>query len=269
MKLNLRNPLCFFDLESTGINIANDRIVEIAVIKLMPSGEVITKSNRVNPTIPIPAESSVFHGIYDDDVKDKPTFKEVAREYAKFMEGADLSGFNILKFDIPLLVEEFLRADVEFDYSRKKIIDSQKIFHIMEKRTLSAAYKFYANKELINSHSALADTQASMEVLLAQVDRYQGQGVTDTLGNKIGEIRNDMDELSKLTASDLVDLAGRMVMNTQGEEMFNFGKHKNKKVTSVLKEEPSYYDWIMNGDFPLDTKRKLTEIKLRDFNKKR
>lgn len=269
MKLNLRNPLCFFDLETTGINIANDRIIEIAVIKLMPGGDILTKSHRVNPTIPIPAESSAIHGIYDEDIKDKPTFKEVAREYAKFMEGADLSGFNIMKFDIPMLVEEFLRADVEFDYARKKIIDSQKIYHLMEKRTLSAAYKFYVNKDLIDSHSALADTQASMEVLLAQVEKYQGQLVTDGLGKKIGEIKNDMEELSRLTASELVDLAGRMVMNSKGEEVFNFGKHKNKKVTAVLKEEPSYYDWMMNGDFPLDTKRKLTEIKLRDFNKKK
>lgn len=269
MKLNLRNPLCFFDLETTGINIANDRIIEISVIKLMPNGEVLRKTHRVNPTIPIPAESSAIHGIFEEDIKGKPTFKEVAKEYAKFMEGCDLSGFNILKFDIPMLVEEFLRADVDFDYSRKKIIDSQRIFHMMEKRTLSAAYKFYLNKELTNSHSAEADTEASMEVLLAQVDRYQGQPVTDALGNKIGEIKNEMDVLAKLSSSDLVDLAGRMILNSNGEEIFNFGKHKNKKVTAVLKEEPSYYDWMMNGDFPLDTKRKLTEIKLRDFNKKK
>ena len=198
----------------------------------------------------------------------KPTFKEVAKEYAKFMEGADLSGFNILKFDVPVLVEEFLRAGIEFDYSRKKIIDSQKIFHLMEKRTLSAAFKFYVNKSLENSHSAEADTVASMEVLLAQVERYQDQIVTDALGNKIGEIKNDMDALATLTSSELVDLAGRMIL-IKGEEHFNFGKHKNKKVTAVLKEEPSYYDWVMNGDFPMDTKRKLTEIKLRDFNKKK
>jgi DNA polymerase-3 subunit epsilon len=267
MKLNLRSPLCFFDLETTGVNIANDRIIEIAVIKLMPSGEVITKTHRVNPTIPIPAESSAIHGIFNDDIKDKPTFKEVAREYAKFMEGSDLSGFNILKFDIPMLVEEFLRADVEFDYSRKKIIDSQKIFHLMEKRTLSAALKFYAGRELVDSHSAVADTQASLDVLLAQVERYEGQLVTDSLGKQIGEIKNDMETLSKLTGSELVDLAGRMVMNSKGEEVFNFGKHKNKNVTAVLKDEPSYYDWMMNGDFPLDTKRKLTEIKLRSFRK--
>ena len=269
MKLNLRNPLCFFDLETTGINITNDRILEIAVIKLMPNGEVLKKTHLVNPGIPIPPESTTIHGITDEDVKDKPTFKDVAKEYAKFMEGADLSGFNILKFDIPMLVEEFLRAGVDFDYSRKKIIDAQKIFHLMEKRTLSAAYKFYVNKDLNDSHSAEADTQATMDVLLAQIERYEGQSVTDSLGNKLGEIKNDMEVLHKLTASDLVDLAGRMVLNSKGEEVINFGKHKGKTVTDVLKAEPSYYDWVMNGDFPMDTKRKLTEIKLRDFNKKK
>lgn len=269
MKLNLRNPLCFFDLETTGINITNDRIIEIAVIKLMPNGEVQKKTNLINPGISISAESTAIHGISNEDVKGKPTFKEVAKEYAKFMEGADLSGFNILKFDVPMLVEEFLRVEVDFDYSRKKIIDAQKIFHLMEKRTLAAAYKFYVNKDLQDSHSAEADTQATMDVLLAQVERYEGQPVTDALGNTLGEIKNDMDVLHKLTASDLVDLAGRMVMNKNGEELINFGKHKGKKVIDVLKVEPSYYDWVMNGDFPMDTKRKLTEIKLRDFNKKK
>ncbi len=269
MKLNLRNPLCFFDLETTGINITNDRIIEIAVIKLMPNGEIQKKTNLINPGVTILPESTAIHGISNEDVQGKPTFKEVAKEYARFMEGADLSGFNILKFDIPMLVEEFLRAEVEFDYSRKKIIDSQKIFHLMEKRTLSAAYKFYANKELMNSHSAEADTEASMEVLLAQVAKYDGQDVTDGLGKKIGEIKNDMDALSKLVSESLVDLAGRMVLNSKGEEVINFGKHKGKSVTAVLKDEPSYYDWVMNGDFPMDTKRKLTEIKLRDFNKKK
>ncbi len=269
MKLNLRNPLCFFDLETTGINITKDRIIEIAVIKLMPNGEIQKKTNLLNPGVTILPESTAIHGISNEDVQGKPTFKEVAKEYAKFMEGTDLSGFNILKFDVPMLVEEFLRAEVEFDYSRKRIIDAQKIYHLMEKRTLAAAYQFYVNKELLNSHSAEADTQATMEVLLAQVERYEGQNVTDGLGNKIGEIKNDMDALSKLTSESLVDLAGRMIRNAQGEELFNFGKHKNKKVTTVLKEEPSYYDWMMNGDFPMDTKRKLTEIKLRDFNKKK
>jgi DNA polymerase-3 subunit epsilon len=267
MKLQLRNPVCFFDIESTGTNVTHDRIIEIAVIKVMPNGEVLRKSNLLNPTIPIPPESSVFHGIYDEDVKDKPTFKEVAKEYARFFEGADLSGFSILKMDVPMLVEEFIRANVDFDYQKKRIIDSQKIFHLMEKRTLKAAYKFYMEKDMEDSHTAEADTEAAMAVLLAQLKMYEGQPVTDASGKKIGEIRNDMDVLGKLVSADMVDLAGRMIKNEKGEEIFNFGKHKNKKVTTVLKEEPAYYDWMMNGDFPSDTKRKLTEIKLRGFKK--
>jgi len=262
MKLNLKIPLCFFDLETTGINITQDRILEIAVIKVMPNGEVLRKSNVVNPTVPIPAESTAIHGISEADVKDKPTFKEVAKDYAKFFEGADLAGFNILKFDVPMLVEEFLRAGVEFDYSRKKLIDAQKIFHLMEKRSLSAAFKFYCGKDMTDAHSAEADTQATLDVLYAQIERYENQEVTDGLGKKIGVIKNDMEVLNKLTASDLVDLAGRITRNQKGEPVFNFGKHKNKPVLQVFKEEPSYYDWMMNGDFPMDTKRRLTEIKL-------
>lgn len=262
MKLNLKIPLCFFDLETTGINITQDRILEIAVIKVMPNGEVLRKSNVVNPTVPIPAESTAIHGISEADVKDKPTFKEVAKDYAKFFEGADLAGFNILKFDVPMLVEEFLRAGVEFDYSRKKLIDAQKIFHLMEKRSLSAAFKFYCSKDMTDAHSAEADTQATLDVLYAQIERYENQEVTDGLGKKIGVIKNDMEVLNKLTASDLVDLAGRITRNQKGEPVFNFGKHKNKPVLQVFKEEPSYYDWMMNGDFPMDTKRRLTEIKL-------
>jgi DNA polymerase-3 subunit epsilon len=267
MKLNLRNPLCFFDLETTGTNITQDRIIEIAVIKMMPNGDVIHKANLINPTIPILPESTAIHGIKQEDVKDKPTFKEVAKDYQRFFEGADLAGFSVLKFDIPMLVEEFLRVGVEFDYSRKKIIDAQKIFHLMEKRTLAAAYRFYLNKDFENSHTAEADTQATMEVLLAQVAKYEGQDVLDGLNNKIGVIKNDVETLSKLTSSNMVDLACRMVLNSKGEEVFNFGKHKNKLVTAVFKEEPSYYEWVMNGDFPMDTKRKLTEIKLRSFKK--
>jgi DNA polymerase III subunit epsilon len=262
MKLNLKIPLCFFDLETTGINITQDRIIEIAVIKVMPNGEVIKKSNVINPTIPIAPESTAIHGISNEDVKDKPTFKEVAKEYARFFEGTDLAGFNILKFDVPVLVEEFLRADVEFDYSRKKLIDAQKIFHMMEKRTLSAAFKFYCDKEITDAHSAEADTQATLEVLYAQITRYENQEVTDGLGKKVGVIQNDMEALHKLTASNLVDLAGRMVRNEKDEVIFNFGKHKGKVATQVLKDEPSFYDWMMKGDFPLDTKRRLTEIKL-------
>jgi len=262
MKLNLKIPICFFDLETTGTNIQHDRIIEIAVTKVFPSGEVSRKANLVNPTIPIPAESTVFHGITDEDVKGKPTFKEVAREYAKLFEGCDLSGFNIMKFDVPVLVEEFLRADVEFDYTRKKIVDSQKIFHMMEKRTLRAAYQFYCKKDMDNSHSAESDTDACMEVLIAQIERYENQDVTDPIGNKVGEIRNDMEILSKLTSQGMVDLAGRMIVNSKGDIIYNFGKHKGKEVKNVFKEDPAFYDWVMNGDFSLDTKRKLTEIKL-------
>ena len=266
MQLHLRNPLTVFDLETTGTNIVNDRIVEISVVKLMPNGEEIVKTNKINPTIPIPTESSLIHGIYDEDVKEAPTFKNIAKSLAKFLEGSDLAGFNVLKFDIPVLVEEFLRAGVEFDISKRKVVDVQKIFHMMEKRTLSAAYTFYCGKTLDDAHSAEADTLATTEVLKAQVDKYDGQAVYDNLGKKIGEICNDVESLHKLTASNLVDLAGRMVLNNSGEPVFNFGKHRQKKVVDVLQKEPSYYDWMMNGDFPQDTKRRLTEIKLKAFS---
>ncbi|MFZ5971758.1 MAG: exonuclease domain-containing protein [Bacteroidota bacterium] len=262
MKLNLKIPLAFFDLETTGTNIANDRIIEIAVIKAMPNGEVVRKVDLVNPGMPIPPSSSAIHGIYDEDVRDKPTFKELAKDYARFLEGADLAGFNILKFDVPMLVEEFLRADVDFDYTRKRIIDAQRIFHLMEKRTLRAAYQFYCQKDMADSHSAEADTEATMEVLLAQIARYDQQPVTDSNGNKVGEIKNDMDALGQISAIDVFDLAGRMIKNDKNEVLFNFGKHKGKPVLKVLREEPAYYDWFMNGDFPLDSKRRLTEVKL-------
>ncbi len=262
MKLNLKIPLAFFDLETTGTNISNDRIIEIAVIKALPNGEVVRKVDLVNPGMPIPPSSSAIHGIFDEDVKDKPTFKELAKDYAHFLEGADLAGFNILKFDVPMLVEEFLRADVEFDYTRKRIVDAQRIFHLMEKRTLRAAYQFYCQKDMTDSHSAEADTEATMEVLLAQLARYDNQPVTDSNGNQVGEIRNDMEVLGHISALDAFDLAGRMIKNEKNEVLFNFGKHKGKPVLKVLREEPKYYDWFMNGDFPLDSKRRLTEVKL-------
>lgn len=267
MPLNLKNPLTFFDLETTGTNIANDRIVELSFVKAMPNGETITKTSKINPTVPIPVETSLIHGIYDDDVKDAPSFKSIAKSLAKFLEGSDLAGFNILKFDVPLLVEEFLRAGVDFDVSKRKLIDAQKIFHMMEKRTLSAAYKFYCDKTLDGAHSAEADTKATLEVLEAQVERYDGMKVVDNLGKELGSIANDMEVLHKLTSSNMVDLAGRLVLNNQGVEVFNFGKHKGKPVSEVLSKDRGYYDWMMKGEFPLDTKKKLTEIKLRNFNK--
>lgn len=262
MKLNLKVPLCLFDLETTGTNPTTDRIIEIAVIKLTPHGEELRKRHLVNPTIPIPPDSTAIHGITNEAVAQLPTFKDVAKDLARFLEGCDLGGYNILKFDLPLLVEEFLRAEVEFEYSRRRIIDAQRIFHLMEKRTLGAAYKFYCGKELENSHSAEADTAATLHVLMAQVEKYEQQDVTDSLGKKVGTIRNDMDSLAQLSTLDTIDLAGRMIKNAKGEAMFNFGKHKGKPVLTVLRDEPTYYDWMMNGDFALDTKRKLTEIKL-------
>ncbi len=265
MKLNLKNPLTFFDLETTGTNVVKDRIVEISVVKVMPDGETIVKTNKINPTVPIPIETSLIHGIYDEDVKEAKTFKSVAKSLAQFLEGSDLAGFNILKFDVPLLVEEFLRAGVDFDVSKRKLIDAQKIFHMMEKRTLSAAYKFYCDKSLDDAHSAEADTLATLAVLEAQVEKYNGQDMVDNLGKKIGTIENDMAILHELTSSNLVDLGGRMVLNKDGKEVFNFGKHRNRLVSEVLEKEPGYYNWIMNGDFAQDTKRKLTEIKLRSM----
>ncbi len=267
MKLHLKNPLTIFDLETTGTNIVKDRIVEISVVKLMPDGEQIIKTTRLNPTVPIPVETSLIHGIYDEDIKDAPTFRNIAKSLAAFLEGSDLGGFNILKFDVPVLVEEFLRADINFDVSKRKIVDVQKIFHMMEKRTLSAAYKFYCDKELTDAHSAEADTLATLAVLEAQVDRYDGMDVLDNLGNKLGQVKNDMESLHELTAGNQVDLAGRMVFNKEGIEVFNFGKHRNKPVSEVLDKEPSYYDWMMKGDFPQETKNRLTEIRLRSFQK--
>ena len=256
MQLNLRNPLVFFDLETTGIDIAKDRIVEISMVKVMPNGEEIVKTRRINPGMPIPPESTAIDGITDEDVKDCPKFKEIAKSLAAQIEGCDLAGFNSNRFDIPMLAEEFLRAGVDVDLNRRKFIDVQTIFHKMEQRNLTAAYKFYCNKDLVNAHSAEADTMATYEVLKAQLDRYP-------------ELENDVNFLSKYSSfTNNVDFAGRMVYNEKGQEVINFGKYKGRLVEEVLKSDPSYYAWIMNGDFPLNTKKMLTEIRLRGFNQK-
>ncbi len=267
MKLNLKNPLVFFDLETTGINTVKDRIVEMSFVKVMPDEETKIKTLKINPTVPIPLETSLIHGIYDKDVADAPTFNSIAKTLAIFLEGCDLAGFNIIKFDVPLLVEEFMRADIDFDVSNRKLIDAQKIFHMMEKRTLSAAYKFYCNEELVGAHGAEADTLATYEVLKAQMEKYDGQEAVNNLGKTLGVISNDMKVLHDITSSNMVDLAGRFVKNDKGIEVFNFGKHRLKPVEEVLKKEPGYYDWMMKGDFAQDTKRRLTQIKLRGFNK--
>lgn len=267
MSLNLKNPLVFFDLETTGIDIVNDRIVEYSFIKMMPNGEQIVETKKINPTIPIPAVTTAIHGISDQDVKDAPTFKEVAKNLAKFLEGADLAGFNVIRFDVPMLVEEFLRIGVPFNTKNRKIIDAQRIFHMMEPRNLTAAYKFYCGKDLVNAHSAEADTRATLDVFVSQISHYQGAKRLDKSGNEYEPVQNDMDLLHKLTLSNKVDLAGRMVYNSENVAVFNFGKNRNRSVLEVLKKEPHYYDWIMRSGFPQETKQRLTEIKLSQFNK--
>ena len=256
MQLNLKNPLVFFDLETTGIDIVKDRIIEISYVKVFPNGKEESKTLRINPGMPIPPASTAIHGITDDDVKDCPLFKNVAKQLAAQIEGCDLAGYNSNRFDIPLLAEEFLRAGVDIDLTRRKFIDVQTIFYKMEQRTLAAAYKFYCQKSLENAHTAAADTMATYEVLKAQLDRYP-------------ELKNDVTFLSEFSSfTNNVDFAGRMVYNEKNQEVFNFGKYKGRLVEEVLKQEPAYYSWMMNGDFPLNTKQKLTEIKLRGFNAK-
>lgn len=268
MKLFLRNPLVVLDLETTGINIATDRIVEIALLKVNPNGTEEEKVYRINPEMPIPLESSLIHGIYDDDVKNESTFKQLAKTLAKFLEGCDLCGFNSNRFDIPLLAEEFIRADVDIDLKRHKFIDVQAIFHKMEKRTLAAAYKFYCQKDLTDAHSALADTRATYEVLKAQIEVYDGVQYEDVKGNKSTPIVNDMEKLSEFSSYDQnVDFAGRIVYDEKGVEVFNFGKNKGVPVEKVLREQPGYFGWMMDGEFPLYTKKVLTRLRLRMMNK--
>ena len=252
MKLNLKNPLVFFDLETTGTNINTDRIVEICYLKVYPNGNEESKTMRINPEMHIPEDSSAIHGIYDEDVKDCPKFKEIAKSLAQWMTGCDIAGYNSLKFDIPLLAEELLRAGVEFDFRKRHLVDVQNIFHKMEQRTLSAAYKFYCHKDLENAHSAEADTLATYEILKAQLDKYP-----ETLKNDVAMLA----EFS--TRTRFVDYAGRIVLNDKDQPVINFGKHKGKLVEEVLQKEPSYYSWMMNGDFTLDTKKVLTDIKLK------
>ena len=255
MKLNLKNPIIFFDLETTGINIASDRIVEISYLKVDLNGNESSRTFRVNPEMPIPEKASEIHGIHDDDVKDAPVFSEVARSLAKDFEGCDLAGYNSVKFDIPLLAEEFLRAGVDIDLKRRKFVDVQVIFMKMEPRTLAAASKFFLGKELDDAHSAEADTRATYEVLQAQLDRYPN-------------LENDIGKLADFSAHNRnVDFAGRIVYNDEDIEVFNFGKHKGKPVTEVLARDPGYYGWMMNGDFPLYTKKVLTSIKLNSIKK--
>jgi DNA polymerase-3 subunit epsilon len=253
--LQLTKPLAFIDLETTGINLATDRIIEIAIVKVLTDGKRSIKRKLINPQIPIPKQSSDVHGITDEMVKDAPIFKEVAQELKQMLDGCDIAGYNSNRFDIPMLVEEFLRAEVDFDMKGRRLLDVQNIFHKMEQRTLSAAYKFYCNKMLEGAHSAEIDATATHEILIAQLERYPDLGTSiDSVLKLIGE-------------EPIVDFARRFIMEN-GVEIFNFGKYKGRAVAEVLRTEPQYYDWMMKGDFPQYTKQKLTEIRTRSLLKK-
>ncbi|MEE9361317.1 MAG: exonuclease domain-containing protein [Cellulophaga sp.] len=256
MELKLTKPICFFDLETTGINVSKDRIVEIAILKILPNGNKESKTWLVNPEMDIPEEVVAIHGISNEKVANEPTFKELSKEIYNLIKDSDLGGFNSDRFDIPLLAEEMLRAEVDFDMKNMVSVDVQTIFHKMEQRTLVAAYKFYCDKDLTNAHSAAADTTATYEVLLSQLDRYP-------------ELENDIKKLSEFSSRrKSVDFAGFIIFDKEGEEIFSFGKHKGKKVKDVLEKEPGYFGWILNADFPLYTKKVLTQLKLRNFNNK-
>lgn len=252
MKLNLSRPLAFFDLETTGTDVAKDRIVEISILKLHPDYKEESYTRLINPTIPIPAQSSEVHGIYDKDVANAPTFQYVAEEIFEFLRDCDLAGYNSNRFDIPLLAEEFLRVSDRYTFDDRNMVDVQTIFHKMEQRTLTAAYKFYCSKDLTDAHSAEADVKATREVLESQLDRYD-------------EIENSIDFLASFSKGNNknVDYAGRIVTNEEGIETFNFGKHKGKTVEQVFTEEPSYFSWMMKADFPIYTKKVIERIKER------
>jgi DNA polymerase-3 subunit epsilon len=255
LNLKLKRPIAFLDLETTGINVSSDRIVEISVLKISPNGREEWMSTRVNPEMPIPPKSTAIHGISDEDVASSPAFREIAKNLVSFLEGCDLAGYNAIKFDIPVLAEEFLRINIDFNFRKRRYVDVQVIFHKKEQRTLTAAYLFYCKKELEGAHGSKADTAATYEVLKSQLDRY-------------ADLENDVDKLADFsTFGNNADFAGRIILDENGIETFNFGKHKGKSVEAVFAEEPSYYSWMMNSDFPLYTKKVLTEIKLRSFGK--
>lgn len=256
MELKLTRPICFFDLETTGTNVAKDRIVEIAVLKVFPNGNKESKTWLVNPEMTIPDEVIAIHGISNEKVANEPTFKELSKEIYKMIKDADLGGFNSDRFDIPLLAEELLRVGIDFDMKNTVSVDVQTIFHKMEKRTLGAAYKFYCDKDLTDAHSAAADTNATYEILLSQLDRYP-------------ELENNIKKLSEFSRrKQSVDFAGFIALDEDGEEIFSFGKHKGRKVHDVLEKEPGYFGWMLNADFPLYTKKILTQIKLSKLNTK-
>lgn len=264
MELNLNRPLVFFDLETTGVDVAVDRIVEISLLKLFPDTSSRIRTHRINPTIPIPVKATRIHGITDEMVRDKPTFKEIAGDLAAFIDNCDLGGYNIIKFDVPLLAEELLRAGIDFEMRNRRIIDVQNIFHKMEPRTLKAAYMFYCNQDLTDAHSAEADNMATYEVLKAQLEKYKDNPYTDPDGHTSFPIKNNVEALSQFSYySRNADLAGHIIMNDKEKEVFNFGKYKGRPVEDIFRIEPQYYDWMMKSAFPLYTKKVITAIKLR------
>lgn len=263
MNLNLNKPIAFFDIEATGLNISKDRIVEITVLRIMPNKSKELKTWLLNPDYPISPEASEIHGYTNDSLLDKPTFKQKASEINDFFKGCDIGGYNAIKYDVPLLVEEFLRAGIDFEIKKRRLIDVQNIFMKMEQRTLSAAYKFYLNKSLDNAHSSEADTVATYEILEAQIDKYKDTEITDKLGNTIKPVVNDMEKLHEFSMHNRnADLMGQIIYNKEDKEVFNFGKYKGKVVTEIFTKDPGYYSWIMNADFPQYTKKLLTNIKL-------
>lgn len=257
MKLNLKKPIIFFDLETTGLSLTHDRIVEISLIKVMPNGEEVRKTRRVNPEMHISEEATATHHITDEDVKDEPTFRQIAKSLAQIFMGCDIAGFNSNRFDIPMLDQEFQRADVDFDFSKARMIDVQTIFHKKEPRNLIAAYKYYCGKDLTAAHSADADTQATYEVLLAQLERYE-------------DLPCEVDKLSEFSSQNRnVDFTGRLIYDAQNREVINFGKYKGQVAEEVLRRDPSFYDWIMRGDFTKNTKDCFTKIRMRQLQNKK
>lgn len=262
MNLKLTRPIAFIDLETTGVDVATDRIVEIAILKLFPDDAIEKYEYRINPTIPIPKSSSLIHGIYNADVANEPTFEQLSKKLFKILFDCDLAGYNSNKFDIPLLAEEFLRVGIDFDLSEKNLIDVQNIFHKLERRTLAAGYRFYCGKILNNAHSAMADTEATFEIFREQMNRYLGKPLEDDQGNEMIPFTDEIESIHEFSkAQNCVDLMGRIVYNEDGIEVFNFGKFKGQSVTEVLKREPGYYSWMMNGDFPMYTKKVLRQLK--------
>ncbi len=261
MNLNLNRPIAFFDIEATGLSIVNDRIVEISVLKIDLDGTETSYTKRVNPKIPISEEASGIHGVYDKDVVDLPGFDSIGQELFDFMAGCDLGGYNLLRFDVPMLLEEFLRIDLDFDVSKINIVDAQVVFHLMEARTLTAAYQFYCDKDLTNAHNAEADTRATYEVLMSQIERYNGMERKDRKGNPFVPVENDMKALAALAPNKNVDPQGRMIWKN-GVEVFNFGKYKNQSVRDVLGKDKGYFDWMIKGEFALSTKNELKKIKM-------